>query len=328
MDAASVRGAGMQGRGWAACLVLAVTGILGWGFAGEALAQGSESAHTYTYDALGRLVKVQVAGGEQDGETRDYAYDAAGNRTQVSASGSSDPMPADCALIGSEMTSAPDTTIAWPRVFVAQTCDTNLTLSYTIQQVSGTGSLSDDGFSQSDPVLEASLPADETVKLVYITPIAASVPSGEQLVLDVHWKADGYAGAGSEAVSRVRIDGTGGSPCLLGPADFTTTVSGGYAWPRVYAPSSRGCGAPITLSFTLERVGGGSLGTTTAVFAGNDSTLGATEHAKVVAVDFDESLVAPGNPLQLKVHWEVAPQGGNPVIASPGYSLVTVNPDP
>ncbi|WP_298303440.1 RHS repeat domain-containing protein [uncultured Erythrobacter sp.] len=42
---------------------------------------------TFTYDALGRLVKVDETGGENDGERREYQYDAAGNRTKVEATG-------------------------------------------------------------------------------------------------------------------------------------------------------------------------------------------------------------------------------------------------
>ncbi len=43
---------------------------------------------TYTYDALGRLVTVKKAGGPNDQTTSTYDYDKAGNRTQVSTSGS------------------------------------------------------------------------------------------------------------------------------------------------------------------------------------------------------------------------------------------------
>ena len=43
------------------------------------------STQTYSYDALGRLIEVDVSGGSEDGSSRDYSYDAAGNRTNVTS---------------------------------------------------------------------------------------------------------------------------------------------------------------------------------------------------------------------------------------------------
>lgn len=47
-----------------------------------ALAIAAET-QTYTYDALGRLIKVETTGGR----VTQYTYDAANNRTQVTSSG-------------------------------------------------------------------------------------------------------------------------------------------------------------------------------------------------------------------------------------------------
>ena len=57
------------------------TAILG--LSGSAVAQETQ---TYTYDAKGRLIKVERTGGLQDGADSDYAYDAANNRTSVATS--------------------------------------------------------------------------------------------------------------------------------------------------------------------------------------------------------------------------------------------------
>jgi YD repeat-containing protein len=47
----------------------------------------ADSQTTYTYDALGRLTGVTIAGGSTDGVQSTYAYDSAGNRTVVTVSG-------------------------------------------------------------------------------------------------------------------------------------------------------------------------------------------------------------------------------------------------
>lgn len=43
----------------------------------------AQETQSYSYDAKGRLIKVERAGGIQDGADSDYAYDAANNRTGV-----------------------------------------------------------------------------------------------------------------------------------------------------------------------------------------------------------------------------------------------------
>jgi YD repeat-containing protein len=43
----------------------------------------AQEIQTYSYDAKGRLIKVERDGGVQDGEDSDYTYDAANNRTSV-----------------------------------------------------------------------------------------------------------------------------------------------------------------------------------------------------------------------------------------------------
>lgn len=58
------------------------------------MASAQSSTETYTYDALGRLVRVATAGGTNNGEQRDLAYDPAGNRTSYAAcTGSCGPTP-------------------------------------------------------------------------------------------------------------------------------------------------------------------------------------------------------------------------------------------
>lgn len=53
-----------------------------------AAASAQSSTETYTYDALGRLVRVVATGGPNDGETQSICYDPAGNRTEYASNSS------------------------------------------------------------------------------------------------------------------------------------------------------------------------------------------------------------------------------------------------
>jgi hypothetical protein len=57
--------------------------------------QGSGGSETiqYSYDAKGRLVKVERSGGVNNGVISNYSYDAADNRQNVSVSGSGNSPP-------------------------------------------------------------------------------------------------------------------------------------------------------------------------------------------------------------------------------------------
>ena len=48
---------------------------------------------TYTYDAKGRLVKVERSGGVNNGVKAEYVHDKADNRTKVTVSGSGNAPP-------------------------------------------------------------------------------------------------------------------------------------------------------------------------------------------------------------------------------------------
>jgi len=57
-----------------------------------AVASVSETIN-YSYDAKGRLVKVQRSGNVNNGVNASYTYDKADNRTNVTVNGSSNPPP-------------------------------------------------------------------------------------------------------------------------------------------------------------------------------------------------------------------------------------------
>ncbi|NIJ20937.1 hypothetical protein FHS95_002629 [Sphingomonas naasensis] len=48
---------------------------------------------TYTYDAKGRLVKVERAGAVNNGVKYEYTHDKANNRRNLKVTGSSNPVP-------------------------------------------------------------------------------------------------------------------------------------------------------------------------------------------------------------------------------------------
>jgi hypothetical protein len=62
-----------------AASALALSGISSPGLASETT--------TYTYDAKGRLVKVQRSGGTNNGTATDYEHDKADNRKRVRTTG-------------------------------------------------------------------------------------------------------------------------------------------------------------------------------------------------------------------------------------------------
>ncbi|WP_342250889.1 RHS repeat domain-containing protein [Sphingomonas sp. OTU376] len=55
-------------------------------------AQAGETI-TYTYDAKGRLVKVERSGGVNNGVKAEYAHDKANNRKSLKVTGSPNPAP-------------------------------------------------------------------------------------------------------------------------------------------------------------------------------------------------------------------------------------------
>ena len=75
-------------RGTAAKVVLAALTIC----ALPAVAGAAETI-TYTYDAKGRLVKVERAGSVNNNVKAEYTHDKADNRTNVTVTGSSNAPP-------------------------------------------------------------------------------------------------------------------------------------------------------------------------------------------------------------------------------------------
>lgn len=62
---------------------LGIAGLMLSGLAGASVAQESKQ---FTYDALGRLTKVESGSGPNDAQVSEYMFDKAGNRTRVQVS--------------------------------------------------------------------------------------------------------------------------------------------------------------------------------------------------------------------------------------------------
>jgi YD repeat-containing protein len=67
----------------------ACAGLLGFSVLLATVPAWSAETASYKYDALGRLVRVDNAGGPQSGANTSLQYDAAGNRALVTVLGAS-----------------------------------------------------------------------------------------------------------------------------------------------------------------------------------------------------------------------------------------------
>ncbi len=67
--------------------------LLGFSLLGFATNASATETITYTYDAKGRLVKVERAGTVNNGVKAEYAHDKVDNRQNVKVTGSSNPPP-------------------------------------------------------------------------------------------------------------------------------------------------------------------------------------------------------------------------------------------
>lgn len=84
-------------------------------------AVAQQSTENYSYDALGRLIKVEEAGGQNDGEMRSICYDSAGNRTELRAS--SDGSVANCVLAESAVAPMSEASSSGPPASIQITDD-------------------------------------------------------------------------------------------------------------------------------------------------------------------------------------------------------------
>ncbi len=70
-------------------------GVVGLCLAGTAIAAWATETITYTYDARGRLVKVERKGSVNNNVTAEYQYDKADNRTNVNVASPNSSPPSE-----------------------------------------------------------------------------------------------------------------------------------------------------------------------------------------------------------------------------------------
>jgi len=155
------------------------------------LAQGQQSTKTYTYDQFGRLTKVEVSNGSQDGEQRDYSYDRADNRTQVDSTGANvGPPSSSCALSSVGWTTVQGS-YGIARVFppTPAGCGFQVTLDFTITVESGQVSASELLAIQNSAfwIGGNTMQATDFAKSMAFGPAATDVSTPDNYVLKVTW---------------------------------------------------------------------------------------------------------------------------------------------
>ena len=174
------------------------------------LAESQDPTKTYTYDERGRLIRVEIENGSQDGEQRDYSYDRADNRQSVVSTGATSTPTPSCALSPSGFTTT-QSGYAWPRVYAPENgCGFQVRLDFTISLHSGQVTPSELQAIENAAVFTAfddTLEATEPSKVLVMYPTASVVATTAPFVLRVNWIApDGNATFGSSGYSLVTIN--------------------------------------------------------------------------------------------------------------------------
>ncbi len=195
-------------------------------------ASAQSSTETFTYDPLGRLIKVEVADGPSDGEVRDYAYDDAGNRTLVTnGTGGSTPAPTPSLSVSNASVSEGGT--ANFTVSLSAAGSSTITTQYA---TSSAGSASSNDFSARSGTLTFS--AGQTSKTVSVPTIEDSaVESNETFYLDLSNPSGATIADGRGVGTIVNDDNAPAPPSITisnasanegGSLTFTVSLSASY----------------------------------------------------------------------------------------------------
>jgi len=269
---------------------------------------GAQEAKTYTYDALGRLVKVEVAGGPATGVQTITQFDPAGNRTTYAVSGG----PASVAFAINSVTA----TEGGPLIFtVTKTGTAAGTITINYATANGTAGVSD--YTNTSGTL--TFLAGETSKTI-------SVPTTDDALVE-----------GGETLTLTLSSASGGAT-ISGPTGTGTIIDNDVPSFAIANASAVAEGGSMT--FTVTRGGGGS-GTYTVNFAsaagtatsGTDFTptsgtltFLATDTTKTITVaTTNDAIYEPAETVLMNLS---APSGGSIITMSQGSGIINDNDSP
>lgn len=167
--------------GYRASVVVATA----WALAAQASVAGAQqSAESYTYDALGRLIKVEVSGGQNDAEVHSLCYDAAGNRVEYKAT--SDGSQSSCVTDG---ISAPPTTPTQGSIVIPASCRASSNYNNYTGLSGSCGGMRDSVFNIASSIhgtnsdtngswVEMDLGSQQSIGTVHAAPIDTSLTWG------------------------------------------------------------------------------------------------------------------------------------------------------
>jgi hypothetical protein len=178
----------------------------------------ASEAISYTYDAKGRLVKVVRSGSVNNGVTTEYEHDPADNRARVKVMNSSNstptptPTPAGCTFTAApDFTGGSDEFSVHPYIMRNNECAAPVTLSYSINVVSGSGQYSVSGapFGGEGPFLPGN--SSDLYRAIRVSPWPDTINPGDNLVLNVSWTVTSMNASITDADTLIRFcdDGTG-----------------------------------------------------------------------------------------------------------------------
>ncbi|MDP2129916.1 MAG: hypothetical protein U0975_08355 [Erythrobacter sp.] len=160
------------------------------------LANAQSSTETYTYDPLGRLVRVAVTGGQGDGEQREITYDAAGNRTSYAStctgscaptptpSPTPTPTPTTCTLVAPASVITLDEGVSRVNISRGSPCTHDIVIDYSIVYLYGPGGFDDRGFLYEDNILT---PSESLLQLYLGGCGERCIPDGQTLNIRIDW---------------------------------------------------------------------------------------------------------------------------------------------
>ncbi|OJW61547.1 MAG: hypothetical protein BGO57_12650 [Sphingomonadales bacterium 63-6] len=278
------------------------------GLAWSAGAFASETI-TYTYDALGRLTKVESAGDVNNGQVTSTSYDAAGNRTNQQVTGAG-PGPARLAIDSVSATEGDNLVFTVTRTGNVATA---VSVSYTI--ASGTATSGSDFTGSPDTLAFA---ANETSKTITIATVDdTSVEPAETMTVTLSGATGGAIISNATGTGTINDNdiglSIGNASVTEGGALVFTVTRTGLLSSAVSATYNTSDGTALAGSDYNEDLDG------TVSFAANQ----ATQTITITTIDDSEEELSETMTVTLS-----APSGGAAITGATGTGTITDNDQP